>query len=288
MAAAVAAVALPPLLPVLLLPLDHLARLLGAIASGFAALPMAQWQTGRPAAPAVLLLAVALLVWLLPGLARPWRRLAWLPFALAVALHLGQLTGDQLLLVHQGQGSGGRDLLLARHRGRAALVASHADPWLCRQSRQLAAGLGVPRLDWALLLDPVASADPACWQALAGRVVAYGSSSAPLLAGQRLASPGLAVTALSNDSHALELQLGRQNWRLYPDRQALAADRQRGKPAQTGGVWLGFRPRRSDQAWLRAQAPEALWISGARPRTSSGWPRRWRSSGASGFLHSAG
>jgi competence protein ComEC len=287
MAAAVAAVAMPPLLPVLLLPLDHLARLLGAIASGFAALPMAQWQTGRPAAPAVLLLAVALLVWLLPDLARPWRRLAWLPFALAVALHLGQLTGDQLLLVHQGQGSGGRDLLLARHRGRAALVASHADPWLCRQSRQLAAGLGVPRLDWALLLDPVASADPACWQALAGRVVAYGSSSAPLLAGQRLSSPGLAVTALSNDSHGLELQLGRRRWRLYPDRQSLAADRRRGDPPRHSGLWLGGAPQRKEQTWLRSQVAGPVWISGPRPRNGADWPRRWQTTGPSGFLHSA-
>jgi competence protein ComEC len=288
MAAAVVAVAVPPLLPLLLWPLDHLARLLGAIAAGFAALPMAQWQTGRPPALAVLLLGFALLGWLLPGLPRRWRLGAALPFALAVSLHLGQLGSSQLLLVHQGQGHAGRDLLLARHHGRAALVASHSDPWLCRQSRQLAAGLGVRRLDWALLLDPVASAEPACWQELAGRVLAYGDASEPLRAGQRLASPGLAVTALSNDSHGLELQVGRRRWRLYPDRQALTASRRDGRAPWAGGLWLGFAPRRSEQAWLRAQPATAVWISGAPPQRSQPWPQRWRSSGPSGFLSSAG
>ena len=63
---------------------------------------------------------------------------------------------DQLLLVHQGR----LDLLVARHRGRAALVSGSADGFSCIQVGQLAKGLGVQRFDWALLLDPVAPEHP--------------------------------------------------------------------------------------------------------------------------------
>lgn len=285
MAAAVVAVAAPPLLPLLLAPLAVLAQLLTAIAAAVAALPVAQWQTGRPAGVLVLLLSAALLLWLLPGLERRWRRPAPLLFALAVVLHLGQLGGDQLLLVHQGAaGAGpGRDLLLARHGGRAALVASHADPASCRQASQLAGALGVARADWAVLLDPLPPAEPACWQGLAGRVLAAGDGSEPLRVGQHLASPGLAATALSSDSHALALQLGGRRWLLLPDRQALRAWQADAAPLARGtGLWLGVRPGRGDRAELERQVRGPLWISGRPPGPA------WQGTGASGFLHSAG
>jgi competence protein ComEC len=116
---ALLAVLLPPLLGLLLPPLAALAGLLLLLVRAVAALPMAQWQLGRPSPWAVLLLAFGVLALLLPDLGRRWRRLAPAAIALAAALHLAALQADQLLLVHQG----GRDLLLARHRGRAALVA---------------------------------------------------------------------------------------------------------------------------------------------------------------------
>ncbi|MCP9833808.1 MULTISPECIES: ComEC/Rec2 family competence protein [unclassified Cyanobium] len=287
MALALVAVLVPPLLAPLLVPLGWLAALLLQLAHVVAGLPLAQWQSGRPLPLLVLLFTLALLGLVLPGLGRR-RRLLAAGLGLGVlVLHLVLLGGDQLLLVHQGEGGPGRDLLLARHRGRAALVSTRADGFSCRQAGQLAQGLGVARFDWALLLDPVAGADPACWSRQAARVVAYGDGAVPLAAGQRLASRGLAVQALAMDSHALRLQLGHQRWLLLPDRQSLASWRS-GQPANASGsaaesVWLGFRPRPSDHRVLLAHGPRQVWLSGPGPGGSP-LPPGWRASGASGAL----
>lgn len=273
----------PPLLTLLLPPIDLLARLLLLLVNACAALPMAQWQTGKPLPLLVLLMTLGLLGLVWPDLRRRWRHAATALVGLAMSLHLALLQGDQLLLVHQGAAGGsGRDLLLARHHGRAALVSSRADPLSCQQVGQLARGLGVARLDWALLLDPVAPADPDCWRRQAGLVIAYGDAKAPLLAGQRLASPGLAVEALSMDSHALELQLGRQRWLLLPDRQALWAWQASGR-ALPDGVWLGFVPAAAQRLRLFQSGSHQVWLSGAAPRRQP-LPPHWQCSGASGFL----
>jgi len=289
MAAAVVAVLLPALLPLLVLPLAWLAQALTAVAAVTAGLPMAQWQTGRPQPLLVLCLAFALGLGLLPGLGRRWRRAAPLLLALAVALHLGQLTGDALLLVHQPGAGAGRDLLLARHHGRAALIASHADAISCRQASQLTAALGVSRADWALLLDPLPAADASCWQRQAGLVLANGHGGPPLQLGQQLASPGLAATALSADSHALALEVGGRPWLLLPDRQALLAW-QGGAVAEFSastppGLWLGFRPRPREAAWLRSRSLAQVWLSAGTLVPAS--PHHWRVTGESGFLHTA-
>ena len=284
MALALVAVLLPGLLQPLLLPVDPLARLLLAIAKGFAALPMAQWQLGRPMPLLVALFALALLGLVLPGLAKRWRRCASGGLALVVGIHLLLLGADQVLLVHQGGAGGGRDLLIARHRGRAALIGNRGDPYSCRQVGQLASGLGVSRFDWLLLLDPVASSDPACWHRLAPLVLAYGDGSIPLAAGERLASPGLEAEALSMDSHGLTLRVGRRQWLLLPDRQALWAWSNSGRK-RPEAVWLGFRPWPQDQRQLLAAGPppRRLWWSGP---TGSGPspPAPWRATGVSGSL----
>ncbi len=287
MGLAVVAVLVPALLAPLLVPLGWLAMLLLQLAHAVAGLPLAQWQSGRPLPLLVLLFTLALLGLVLPGIGRG-RRLLAAGLGLGVlVLHLVLLGGDQLLLVHQGEGGPARDLLLARHRGRAGLVSTRADGFSCRQAGQLAQGLGVARFDWALLLDPVAGVDPACWERQAGRVVAYGEGAAPLAAGQRLVSRGLAVEALAMDSHALRLQLGRQRWLLLPDRQSLASWR---SGHQTGAtetaaesVWVGFRPRPAEHQALLVQRPRQVWLSGPWP-AGTPLPSGWRASGASGAL----
>ena len=131
--------------------------------------------------------------------------------------------------------------------------------------------LGVARAEWAVLLDPLPPAEPACWQGLAGRVLAAGDGSEPLRVGQHLASPGLAATALSSDSHALALQLGGRRWLLLPDRQALRAWQADAAPLARGtGLWLGVRPGRGDRAELERQVRGPLWISGRPPGPA--WP----------------
>jgi competence protein ComEC len=283
MALAVLAVLLPPLLPLATVPVDWLCGGLVLVVKVFAALPMAQWQLGRPAPWLVLLLSFGVVGLAVPHLARRWRLLGLGLLALAVALHLSLLGADQLLLVHQGR----LDLLVARHRGRAALVSGSADGFSCIQVGQLAKGLGVQRFDWALLLDPVAPEHPACWQGQAGLVLASADGSLPLYPGQRLDSGGLSAAPVAIESRAMQLQLGRWRWLLLPDRQALWAWQE-----QTGGlqpraqqrldgVWLGFQPSVRERTQLRGLGAERVWLSGAPP---PGWPASWAASGPSGSL----
>jgi len=294
MVLAVVGLALPALLPLLLPPVALLAGLLLALARAVAALPMAQWQTGRPEPWLVLLLALALLAIVVPDPGPRRRGLALALVVLATCVHLGQLRADQLLLVHQAGGSG-RSVLIARHQGRAALIGTAADGGVCRQARRLATGLGIGRFDWLLLLDPVASDAPDCWNALAGRVLAYGQDAPPLAAGQRLVSAGLAVEALSMDSHALALTFGHRRWLLLPDRPAWWAARRSLEAAVPGrgfggraadGLWLGFRPTSRDRALVQRQAPGRVWLSGE--AHGPALPRGWQASGASGFLMARG
>ena len=155
MAMALAAVILPPLLPLLSWLLVPLAQLLVWLVQQLAALPMAQWQLGRLLPLLAALLLSGLLPWLVPALRR-WRGWGTALVGLAIGSHLLQLWGDQLLLVQAGP----RQWLLARHQGRAALISRRADGLSCSRARQLAQVLGVPRLDWLLLLDPMPAEQP--------------------------------------------------------------------------------------------------------------------------------
>ena len=281
MALACLAVLLPPLLPLATAPVAWLTNVLVAVVKLFAALPMAQWQLGRPAPGLVLLFTVALLALAWPALARRWRLLGGALFALVVAVQFSLLSADQLLLVHQGR----LDLLVARHQGRAVLVSSSGDGFSCSQASQLARGLGVQRYDWALLLDPLAPEQPNCWQGQAGLVMASADGSLPFQPGQRLASPGLSAAPVAIESRAIQLQLGRWRWLLLPDRQALWAWRQpsvlRGR---LDGVWLGFAPSARERRHLKELGAKRLWLSGTIP---AGLPAAWAASGPSGYLQAA-
>ena len=283
MAVALLDLVAPPLTGVLLGPLGALASLLLQLAHGFAQLPMAQWQTGRPQPWLVLGLALGLLGWLVPGLRRRWRLLASGLLVLVVSIHVASLRADALMLVRDGHA----DLLVARHQGRAALVASSADGFSCRRAARLAAGLGSPRYDWVLSLDPLASPEPDCWRKLAPLVLLSGDDSAPLGPGQRLRSEGLAVEALSAESNALQLQFGGQRWLLLPDRGSLQAWRHSPKAPSQAGLWLGFQPLAGERRWLEAQTHRRVWISGRSPAGAQ-LPKGWQSSGNRGSLVTAG
>ena len=230
-------------------------------------------DTGRMQALPVLLLSLALLSWLLPlsrlGVAH--RRLLRSTGAVLVsgviALQLIGMGGDQLLVVHDGS----RDLLVARHAGRGALISRRADGLSCSRSRQLAAGLGVQRYDWILLLDPLAAEEPGCWRGLTPTLLAQQDGSPPLQIGQRLASPGLSVTPLTSDSQALRLTAGLRHWTLLPDRQAWWSWRRTGITPDSNGhdLWLGFRPTATKHRQLARQPGSRLWWSAA--GSGSGW-----------------
>ena len=163
-------------LPLMLWPVHQLAGLVITMASWISHWPGAQLLTGRPQ-----MWVVALLV---HGLVQ---------------------LGDGLVTVERFD----RHWLLARHRGRAALVSTHGDARGCRMAKKLAAVHGHARLDWVMLLDPVATDVLSCWQALAHRVEAPQQSRSPLAIGQVLRSTGLSVQRLQQRSGALVMRVGR-------------------------------------------------------------------------------
>jgi competence protein ComEC len=253
----------PPLMTALGWLLVPLTQLLVWLVRHLAALPLAQCQIGRLSPWLALALAVALLPWMVPQLKR-WRVWAALLLGGVAALQLQLLRADQLLLVEDGS----RQWLLARHAGRAALISRRADGFSCRRAAQLAQGLGVQRFDWVLSLDPVPPEQPQCWASLTPTLLAGQNGSPALAVGQRLLSSGLAVEAVSDTSQALLLAAGRLRWGLLPDRQAWWSWRD--QPGRSvDGLWLGFRPRPSEQAGLPPLPPERLWWPAA--GSASGW-----------------
>ena len=286
MALACLAVLVPPLVPLVCGPVAWLCGVLLVVVRWFAGLPMAQWQLGKASPGLVLLFALALAALVLPGFAPRWRRLGLALLALVMALHLGWLGSDRLLLVHQGR----LDLLVARHQGRGALVSLQGDGFSCQAAQNLAKGLGVQRLDWSLVLDPVPPTHSDCWHQNTAMLLTSGEGSRPLEPGETLASPGLAATAVAIDSRGVQLQVGRSHWLLLPDRQALWSwrdqrDQPQARPAWDG-VWLGFRPRPREREWLEREllhhhGAKQVWLSGDRPVH---WPRPWAASGTSGSL----
>ena len=260
MAMAVAAVTLTPLVTLLGWALVPLTRMFLWLAAFFSSLPMAQWQLGKVQPLLVLVFGLGLLPWLLleQACGRRWRSWGMAAMAAVMAVHLGLLHGDQLLLVREAP----RDWLVARHGGRAALITSAADGLSCSRARQLAVGLGIQRYDWALLLDPVAAEGASCWQALTPTLVEG------LQLGQRLASPGLQVEPLAEDSQALLLQAGRLQWGLLPDRQAWWSW-QRQPQRRVDGLWLGFEPGRRERQALPSLPANRLWFPAA--GSPSGW-----------------
>ena len=238
----------PAVLPLLLWPVHQLAGLVITMASWISHWPGAQLLTGRPQVWVVALLVLGLLPWLLG--AGPCRR-CWslIPLATALLVHGLVQLGDGLVTVERFD----RHWLLGRHRGRAALVSTHGDARSCRMAKKLAAVHGHARLDWVLLLDPVATDVLACWQALAHRVEAPQQGQAPIAIGQVLRSDGLSVQRLQSRSGALMMRVGNQRWQLVPSPQALwtLQDQQRSGPQHVfTGIWLGFKPSTPQRRWL--------------------------------------
>ena len=249
MGLAVMSLILPhPFLVVLAWPVQQLAGLLIALVHWISHWPAAQLLTGHPQPWVVFLMVVGLIPWLITPLRR-LRGVAVVALVSAVVLHGVVQLGDGVVAATRF----GRHWLLARHRGRAALVSTNADSHSCRVAKQLAHAHGHRRLDWIVLLDPVASEAMACWSSIAEHVQAPHQGRLPLVRGQRLQSDGLALSLLTNRGQAFQLQAGQQRWRLLATPQALWALK-RSVGAGSGrwaGTWLGFRPTGDQQRWLR-------------------------------------
>lgn len=282
MGAAVVGLVAPPLQALAMPPLAWLAQGLLAVAQGAAALPMAQWHSGRLPLWLVTLYSLGLLGWVVPR-SRGRRTWALGVLVLACAFHLHHLRADALVLVRDGP----RTLLLARHQGRGALISTRADGISCRHGQRLATGYGLSRYDWLVLLDGVSPPDPGCWERQAGVVAAETDGLPPLAAGRQLASAGLSARGLTDDSQALELSIGRARWLLLPNRQALWSWRWRGEPAPAS-VWLGFGPSSGDRQLLAARGARRVWLSGALRRGGPPLPSGWLTTGERGHLSGRG
>ena len=249
MLSALLALVLPPsVLPLLLWPVQQMAGLVMAISIWISQWPGAQLLTGRPQGWVVALLVVGLLPWLLRASA--WsRRWALLPMATALLAHgLLQLSDGLVAVEHFG-----RHWLLARHRGRAALVSTHGDDRSCRMAQRIATVHGHSRLDWVMLLDPVATDVLPCWQELAHRVEAPQQGRPPIAKGKMLRSDGLSVHRSQHRTGSLVLRAGWQRWQLLPRPQALwtqQGQQRSGSPHVFTGIWLGFKPSVSQRRWL--------------------------------------
>ena len=120
-------------------------------------------------------------------------------------------------------------------------------------AQQLAAVHGHARLDWVMVLDPVATEVLPCWQGLAHHVEAPQQGQSPIAEGQMLRSDGLTLQRPQHRVGALELRAGGQHWQLLPRPQALwALQEQQGSGPRYvfTGTWLGFKPSAAQRRWL--------------------------------------
>lgn len=223
MGMAVLVLVLPPVLqslvlPLLAVPARFLAGLLHHLVTLISSWPMAQLFTGRPKIWMVLVLVAAVVACCTAAGRR--LRLPWVmvPMALlAFGLHGAFLLSDAFVRVEQW----GRQWVLLRHRGRAALLSSSGDALSCRVAQRLGQGYGHARFDWVVVLDPVATEHHACWTSSARTVLAEQLGQPPLRFGQWVASPGLVVVPMDRQGRRFELQAGHRRIRLQRERLSL-------------------------------------------------------------------
>ena len=115
--------------------------------------------------------------------------------AMALLIHGLVQFGDGLVAVERF----GRHWLLgspswARCSGEHPMAMSAVAGW----PRKLAAVHGHARLDWVMLLDPVATDVLSCWQVLAHHVEAPQQGQAPIAIGQVIRSDGLSLQRLQS------------------------------------------------------------------------------------------
>lgn len=253
MGLALASLVLPTaVLQLLAWPVAQLAALLIAMVSWISHWPAARLLTGHPQPWVVMVLVIGLLPWLLPDGGR-WRGIGLALVVMAVLVHGHVQLADGVVAVQRGR----QHWLLARHQGRAALVSTSAASSSCRMARRLADVHGHGRLDWVMLLDPVASEALTCWQELGHRVVEPHQGRAGLAVGQRLRSEGLSLELVADRGQAMVLRVGQLRWLLLPRPQALWALQHQRSAVGVDGTWLGFKLNPSQRRWLKGGGSKA-------------------------------
>ena len=263
MASAVVALVLPPLLAPLVWLLQFPIQGLLLLVKIAAQLPLALLFTGRITPLLVLVFSFGLLPWLLP--LHRWRFYGLMAMVVACIWQLYGLLQDQLLLVHQASGS----LLIARHQARAALITTDASGYSCLRAKRLQQGLGIARLDWLVLLDPVASDAISCWKQLSGLVQTMPQGL--------VRSDGLSFQSMPDSPGAGILQLGLKRWGIFPQ-PIINSD---AVPPQLDGIWLGRSPNARELIPIKAKA---VWVSGMKRNNAVSTQSNWQFSGERGSL----
>ena len=197
------------LLPWLIWPIQQLSLLLITLVQSISQWPWAQLLTGPVHPFLVLLFSLGMIPWLFPVALR-LRGLSMLLLSLVSCVQICFQLGDDLIRVDQW----GRQWLLLRHRGRAALVSSDGDDVSCRIAARLSHGLGHQRLDWIVVLDPVGVEQQTCWTSLTHTLQAEQRGRPPLSPGQRLQSDGLSIGVPDPRGRSLEVRFGTRVQRL--------------------------------------------------------------------------
>lgn len=216
---------------------------------------------GHPQPWVLLLISLGLLPWLLP--VRSSLKLLGCPLlVLAVALQLMQQLGDEVIALHRY----GQQWLLARHRGRAALVTTAAAQRSCLLARRLAVAHGHQTLDWVVLLDSRPTDALPCWRSLAHYVQLPHQGQTGLSPGQRLASSGLELKVLTARGRSLSLDVGSQRWWLFPSPQVLwGFERTALRHQSLRGIWLGYCFATQQLRDLYLRFPSYLWVATTEP-----------------------
>ena len=192
---------------------------------GAASLPLAEVPLGRPIPLAAVLLVVACLWWLVPRPAgaasghwqQPW--LAPTLLLLALLLQLQMRFSDEIRQLgwSRGRSAPAEDsttpvLLVARHRGRAALISATAKLSFCRRARRELHRLGLDGFDWILVTYRMSEEQRRCWDPLSQQLVR--GHDGRLVPGVRLESPGLMLVPLSYEAHAYGVVAGGRRARV--------------------------------------------------------------------------
>ncbi|MGC6482712.1 MAG: ComEC/Rec2 family competence protein [Synechococcus sp.] len=197
--------------PLLAVPMKALASLLQQVVTTISHWPWAQVLTGRPAWWMVLVVVLTALSCSSSSARQRGLPRLLLPLTLlTLGLHGAELMADAVIHVEQW----GRQWVLLRHRGRAALISSSGDAFSCRVAQQLGHGSGHARFDWVAVLDPVATEEQRCWRHQAHTLVAEQLGHAPLQTGQRIVSPGLEMQPLPPRGRHFALQAGQRRLRM--------------------------------------------------------------------------
>ena len=209
------------LFPCLIWPVQKMSLVLITLVQWISHWPWAQLLTGPMHPLLVLVFSLGLLFGLLPAV-QGWRGLSLLLLLLVVGLQVCAQLRDDLIRVEQW----GRQWLVLRHRGRAAMVSSHGDGLSCQMATRLSHGLGHQRLDWIAVLDPVGIVQEGCWTSLAHTLQVQQGGQIPLMPGQHLQSDGLSFGVADHRGRLLEVRVGSRVDRLRRRdlRPRLAAD----------------------------------------------------------------